>query len=123
MDQLKDGAKRPSVAFDVVLVGIGIGVGLIALNAWPGGHNWLDAKLFIALGAVSGYGVALLLKLLRLTLPLKAGSLPEWLNAGRENGCEKGNVGAGHAGVQTRGGATGQGRTERDGGGEDPGDR
>lgn len=65
MGQLKGGAKRQSVLLDVVLIGIGIGVGLVTLNALPGVHNWLDAKLAIALGAAGGYAVALLLKLLR----------------------------------------------------------
>lgn len=65
MGQMRGDAKRQSIVLDVVLIGIGIGIGLLALNALPGIQNWLDAKLAIALGAAGGYAVALVLKLLR----------------------------------------------------------
>ena len=47
-----------------------------------------------------------------MTLPPRNVSLAEWLNSGKENGCDEVNEGAVHAGVQARGGADGQGRPE-----------
>ena len=54
-----------------------------------------------------------------VTLPPKPGSLAEWLNSGKESGSEEGDEGEVHAGVQARGGATGQGWAEHGGDGQD----